>query len=314
MRPILVIVGPTAVGKTDLSIAIAQRLDGEIISADSMQIYKGLDIGTAKPTLGERQGIPHHMLDIVDPSQEFSVAEYQAMVEEILADLDVRDKVPILTGGTGLYIRAVLEGFLLGAEGKNEALRAHLHYIAETQGNTALHMRLQAVDAKTAARLHPNDRRRVIRALEVYETSGIPLSEHLSLQKERGPRHASVKFGLVRDRKRLYQRIDLRVDTMLAQGLLEEVKQLIQQGLDHDSTAMQALGYKELVGYLRGQYDLEEATRLLKRDTRRYAKRQMTWFRRDETIMWLDLDMLAQDEAVDKIVTNYEEVIRGIRN
>lgn len=314
MRPILVIVGPTAVGKTDLSIALAQRLDGEIISADSMQIYKGLDIGTAKPTASERQGIPHHMLDIVEPSLEFSVAEYQAMVEEILADLASRDKVPILTGGTGLYIRAVLEGFLLGTEGKNDTLRAHFHHVAETQGNEALHLRLQAVDAKTAARLHPNDLRRVIRALEVYETTGTPLSEHISRQKELGPRHASVKFGLLRDRSRLYHRIDLRVDAMLAQGLLEEVEQLLEQGLAHDSTAMQALGYKELVGYLLGQYDLQEATRLLKRDTRRYAKRQMTWFGRDETIMWLDLDILSQDEAVDKIVTTYGKVVRGICN
>ena len=310
MMPILVIVGPTAVGKTELAIEIARRVDGEIISADSMQIYQGLDIGTAKPTNTERQGIPHHMLDIMDPSEEFSVAEYQAMVEEILEDMDLRDKVPILTGGTGLYIKAVLEGFLFGAEGKDEDFRAELHGLAETQGNSALHLRLQAIDAKTAGRLHPNDRRRIIRALEVYETTGIPLSEHLALQQQRGPRHPAVKFGLTRDRKQLYQRIETRVDQMLAMGLLEEVEQLLNQGLTDDCTAMQALGYKELVGYLRGQYDLQEAIRLLKRDTRRYAKRQFTWFRRDTEITWLDLDTLSLDEAAEKVTTLYRRNIQ----
>ncbi|NLJ86423.1 MAG: tRNA (adenosine(37)-N6)-dimethylallyltransferase MiaA [Firmicutes bacterium] len=305
MVPILVIVGPTAVGKTQLSIEVAQRVDGEIISADSMQIYRGLDIGTAKPTEEEREGIPHHMMDIVEPWEEYSVAEYQAMVEDILQEVALRDKVPILTGGTGLYIRAVLEGFIFDGEGKDEAFRTRMQLIAETQGNEALHSRLQAIDPQTANRLHPNDLRRVIRALEVYETTGVPLSRHLQMQSEQPPRHKSIKFGLMRDRKRLYERIDARVDMMLEKGLLAEVQHLLDRGLSNESTAMQALGYKELVAYLRGEYDRQEAVRLLKRDTRRYAKRQLTWFRRDRNIIWLNLDKLSTEEAVEQITSIY---------
>lgn len=305
MRPILVLVGPTAVGKTGLAIELATQLNGEIISADSMQVYKGLDIGTAKPTVDERRGVPHHMLDVVEPSDEFSVAEYQAMVENILTELAVKDKVPILTGGTGLYIRAVLQGFLLGAEGKDASLRAELYNTAEKQGNEVLHARLEEVDAPSAKRLHPNDLRRVVRALEVYETTGTPLSGHLAMQKERPPVHRGIKFGLMREREHLYQRIDARVDEMLVKGLVEEVQRLLRRGLAHDSTAMQALGYKELVGYLEGHYSLEEAVYLLKRDTRRYAKRQLTWFRRDKAIKWISLDDHTSQEAVTRIVEDY---------
>jgi len=300
-----VIVGPTAVGKTELAIKVAKKVDGEIISADSMQVYRGLDIGTAKPTEEEREGIPHHLLDVVDPSEEFSVADYQKMVEKVLADLANRDKTPILTGGTGLYIQAVLQGFIFSPEGKDPELRARLEETAEIQGNKALHAQLAEVDPETAQRLHPNDRRRIIRALEVFYSTGQPLSYHLKMQGERGPRHRSVKFGLIRSRARLYERINARVDLMMQAGLLDEVKALVQQGLSDDATAMQALGYKELVGYLRGEYDLEEAVRLLKRDTRRYAKRQLTWFRRDREIIWLDLDRLTISEAVHKIVSIY---------
>ncbi|NMB11419.1 MAG: tRNA (adenosine(37)-N6)-dimethylallyltransferase MiaA [Firmicutes bacterium] len=305
MRPILVIVGPTAVGKTELAIAVAREVDGEILSADSMQIYQGLDIGTAKPTKQERQGIPHYMLDVVRPDQEYSVADYQAAVEQILEELARRDKTPILTGGTGLYIRAVLEGFVFEPEGKDDTLRARFERMAEIEGNDVLHQCLFEVDQATAKRLHPNDRRRVIRALEVYHTTGKPLSQHLEAQKQRPPRHRAVKFGLVRNRTRLYERINARVDLMMETGLLDEVKELLNQGLEDSATAMQALGYKELVGYLREEYDLTEAIRLLKRDTRRYAKRQLTWFRRDQEIIWLDLDELTITDAVQKITGIY---------
>jgi tRNA dimethylallyltransferase len=310
VRPILVIVGPTAVGKTGLAIRVAKQVDGEIISADSMQVYKGLDIGTAKPTEAERQGVPHHLLDVVAVDQEFSVADYQLMVEDILMDLAKRGKTPILTGGTGLYIRAVLEGFVFDSQGKDDDLRARLQEVAESQGNIALHRRLAVVDPDTAKRLHPNDRRRVIRALEIYHTTGQPLSQHLDAQKQLEPRYQAVKFGLARNRPRLYQRIDARVDQMIEAGLLDEVKNLLEQGLAEGATAMQALGYKELVGYLRGEYDLAEAIRLLKRDTRRYAKRQLTWFRRDEEIIWLDLDKLTIEDATDKIATTYWRNLR----
>jgi len=305
VRPILVIVGPTAVGKTDLSIAVARAVDGEIISADSMQVYKGMDIGTAKPTENERQGIPHHMLDVVTPDQEFSVADYQRMVEETLRSLAERDKTPILTGGTGLYIRAVLDGFVFDPEARDEELRVQLEKMASTRGGVVLHQRLAEVDPDSAKRLHPNDHRRVIRALEVYHTTGQPLSRHLAAQKRQPPRHPSVKFGLTRNRRRLYDRINLRVDLMMETGLLDEVKQLMSQGLEGSATALQALGYKELVGYLRGEYDLTEAVRRLKRDTRRYAKRQLTWFRRDQEIIWLDLDQISREDAVEKITGIY---------
>jgi len=310
VRPILVIVGPTAVGKTELAVRVAKQVDGEIISADSMQVYRGLDIGTAKPTETERQGVPHHLLDVVAVDQEFSVADYQLMVEDILMDLAKRGKTPILTGGTGLYIRAVLEGFVFDSQGKDDDLRARLQEVAESQGNIALHRRLAVVDPDTAKRLHPNDRRRVIRALEIYHTTGQPLSQHLDAQKQLEPRYQAVKFGLARNRPRLYQRIDARVDQMIEAGLLDEVKNLLEQGLAEGATAMQALGYKELVGYLRGEYDLAEAIRLLKRDTRRYAKRQLTWFRRDEEIIWLDLDKLTIEDATDKIATTYWRNLR----
>lgn len=305
LRPVLVIVGPTAVGKTELSIQVAKRVGGEIISADSMQIYRGLDIGTAKPTLEERQGVPHHLLDVVDPSEEFSVAEYQRMADEVLQDIARRNRIPILVGGTGLYVRAVLEGFVFEGEGKDPALRSHLQRLADKEGNKALYDRLQAVDPATAARLHPNDRRRIIRALEVYHTTGKPLSVHLQRQKHRPPKYPSVKFGLYRERAQLYERINRRVDKMMKAGLLGEVRRLLDQGLSDDSTAMQALGYKELVGYLRGEYDLEEAIRLLKRNTRRYAKRQYTWFRRDPEIMWINLGELDVPTATDKILDIY---------
>ena len=305
MRPILVIVGPTAVGKTDIAIAVAKEVDGEIISADSMQIYKGLDIGTAKPTVDERQGIPHHMIDVITPDQEFSVADYQANVEEILKELNRQNKTPILTGGTGLYIRAVLEGFVFYPKGRDESLRLKLQKIAESEGNIALHRQLGKVDPDTAKRLHPNDQRRVIRALEVYHSTGQPLSRHLEVQEQQPPRFPSTKFGLLRHRQRLYERINSRVDLMMEKGLLDEVRRLLDHGLDNSATAMQALGYKEVVGHLQGEYGLEEAIRLIKRDTRRYAKRQLTWFRRDRNIMWLDLDHLSKEDAVQKIASSY---------
>ena len=310
MRPILVIVGPTAVGKTEVAIGVAKRVDGEIISADSMQVYKGLDIGTAKPIEIERKGVPHYLLDVVDVDEEFSVADYQVMVEDVLKDLAIRGKTPILTGGTGLYIRAVLEGFIFDSQGKDEDLRARMKKAAETEGNLALHHQLAMVDPDTANRLHPNDLRRVIRALEVYHTTGQPLSWHLDAQKRLPPRHQAVKFGLTRHRPRLYQRINARVDQMMEAGLLDEVKGLLDRGLAEGATAMQALGYKELVGYLKGEYDLAEAIRLLKRDTRRYAKRQLTWFRRDEEITWLDLDKLTMEDAIDKIASIYWRNLR----
>lgn len=305
-KPILVIVGPTAVGKTKLSIRVAQLVDGEIISADSMQVYRNMDIGTAKPTVEERQGVPHHLIDIVPPSRDFTVAEYQELAEKVIADINARGKVPILTGGTGLYIRAVIDGFdFPGSEDLD--LRKKLAAYAKEHGREALHARLAEVDPSTAQRLHPNDLRRVIRAMEVYHLTGIPLSQHLARQENRIQRHPAIMFGLTRDRHKLYERCDQRVDQMLKDGLLDEVKQLLDLGFDPRSTSLQAIGYKELIGYLQGEYDFDEAVRLLKRNTRRYAKRQFTWFRRDPRIRWINLDELTWEEAARLISETYKK-------
>jgi len=289
VHPILVIVGPTAVGKTELAVQVAKEVDGEIISADSMQVYRGLDIGTAKPTESERQGVPHHLLDIVDPGEEFSVADYQAMVEEVLADLAKRNKTPILTGGTGLYIQAVLQGYVFSPEGKDPVLRAELEQKAESEGNKALHRQLSEVDPETAMRLHPNDRRRIIRALEVYQTTGQPLSFWEQQPDEQRPMYDLIMIGLHRPRPELYDRINRRVDLMLEHGLLEEAQNLLAQGLDEKFIANQAIGYKEFFVYLRGEESLAEATEKLKQGTRRYAKRQLTWFRADRRIHWVQV-------------------------
>ena len=304
--PILVIVGPTAVGKTELAVKVAQRLNAEIISADSMQIYRGMDVGTAKPTPEEQGGIVHHMIDVVDPDQDFTVAQYQEMVEEILASISARGKRALLTGGTGLYVKAVIDGFDFPAQPEDFQLRRQLQQIAQTQGPKALHDKLQRVDPVSARRLHPNDVRRVIRALEVYEVTGTPLSELLERQEHRPPRHEALFFGLTRPREELYLRCDQRVDLMLEQGLLDEVKQLLERGFDQRGTALQAIGYKELIGYLQGQYDWEEGIRLLKRNTRRYAKRQYTWFLRDRRIQWIDVSTVGPEQAVEEIVSEYQ--------
>lgn len=299
------IVGPTAVGKTELSIAVAKQLDAEIISADSMQVYRGMDIGTAKPSEQERQGIPHHLIDVVDPSHDFTVAEYQELAEKAISDIQEKGKVPLLTGGTGLYIRAVIDGFDFPGQDEDLALRARLQRFAQVHGNEALHRMLQKVDPTSAQRLHPNDVRRVIRALEVYELTGIPLSQHLKGQEDRPPRHKAVMFGLTRPRQQLYKRCDERVELMLKNGLLDEVRNLLNMGFDQRSTALQAIGYKELIGYFTGQYSWDEAVRLLKRNTRRYAKRQYTWFLRDNRITWLDLSQMSLSDAAAKIVECY---------
>ncbi len=308
-KAILVVVGPTAVGKTELAVDVARKLDAEIISADSMQVYRGMDVGTAKPTVRERGGIAHHLIDVIDPTEDFTVAQYQQLAEEAIIQITDRGRVPLLTGGTGLYVRAVIDGFDFPGEYEDLSLREEMQRFAEEHGNAALHQRLRQVDPAAAARLHPNDRRRVIRALEVYELTGIPLSQHLRGQSQRPARHEAVMFGLTRPRPELYARCDQRVEIMLRKGLLAEVKSLLSMGFDHRTTALQAIGYKELVGYLQGEYDWDEATRLLKRNTRRYAKRQYTWFMRDQRISWIDLGSMDSGAAVQKIVSEYKRKV-----
>jgi tRNA dimethylallyltransferase len=293
--PLLVIVGPTAVGKTSLSLSMARGFRGEIVSGDSMQVYRHMDIGTAKVTAQERAQIPHHLIDIVDPDYPFSVEEYQRLAREAIEDIHRRGRLPILVGGTGLYIQSVTHGYLLpGVEG-NPELRNALHRFADEEGNEKLWEKLRAVDPETAGRLHPNDRRRIIRALEVYEATGVPFSK---LQRKVSPRYDMLWIGLTMPRQRLYERINRRVDRMLEEGLVEEVEVLRKKGYHRDLTSMQALGYKEIMMYLDGEISLEEAVDAIKRGTRKYAKRQLSWFRRLPEVHWFDV---SEPESAEEI-------------
>lgn len=299
-QKVLVIVGPTAVGKTELSLRLAEKLDAEIISADSMQVYRGMDLGTAKATVTEQERIKHHLLDVVDPDQAFNVADYLDLATKALNDLQARDRTPILIGGTGLYIDALLDGFLFPDSTADPKLRAQLQEQADRDPDS-LYQELSKVDPQSAQKLHPNDVRRVIRALEVYQRTGETMS---SLQKKKAKEkrpYLPLYIGLTRDRSELYERVNMRVDEMLAQGLVEEVRTILAK-YPKQPTALQALGYKEIVLYLQGQLDLEEASELLKRDTRRYAKRQLSWFRRNKRIHWFNRSEQQEDEILNSIL------------
>ncbi len=301
LKPVVILVGPTAVGKSEVAIGLAKRLAGEIVTADSMQVYKGMDIGTAKPTPAERNGVPHHLIDIVSPDEAFNVARYREMAHRVIADIHARERLPIVSGGTGLYIRAVLDEFLLPGAGSDPLVRAKLEAEAAEHGKQALYERLQEIDPETAERLHPNDVRRVIRALELYETTGKTMSQHLKEAQKKEPRYHAIRIGLTRPRAELYRRIDQRVEQQIADGLVDEVRRLMQR-YQLNKTARQALGYKEIIDYLEGKSTFEEAVERLKRETRRYAKRQYTWFRRDERLRWFDLHAYASmADAVDDI-------------
>jgi tRNA dimethylallyltransferase len=282
--PLVVIVGPTAVGKTRLALRLAGELDAEIVSADSRQIYRGMDIGTDKPTAEERQRVPHHLVDVVDPDEEFTLARYQDMAYAAIDDVLTRGRVPLLVGGTGLYIKAVVEGWSIPRVRPNEALRAELYQEAEDKGGEVLHARLRQVDPAAAEKIDPRNVRRVIRALEVYLETGRPISE---LQRRRPPPYQVLQVGLTMERAALYQCIDQRVDRMIERGLVEEVRGLVEQGYGYELPAMSGLGYRQIGCYLRGEISLEEAIRLIKRDTRRFVRQQYNWFRLDdEGIHW----------------------------
>lgn len=293
---LLVLVGPTAVGKTGLSLELARSLRCEIISGDSMQVYRGMDIGTAKATPEERALVPHHMIDIRDPDEPFSSAEFQSEVKRCIREIQGRGKLPFIVGGTGLYIESVCYGYEFSEGGADEEYRRELKEFAEQFGSEALHRRLGSVDPESAARLHPNDRRRVIRALEIARVSGRPMSEHLHGQKKESPYELCI-IGLTMERELLYKRIDERVDQMMAKGLAAEVQGLLRKGYSPDLVSMQGLGYKELIPYLRSECSLEEAVRLLKRNTRRFAKRQLSWFRHMKEIHWIDMTDMANFSA-----------------
>ena len=285
--PVLGIVGPTASGKSALAMCIAKEIPSEIVCMDSMQIYQGMDIGTAKPTPEEQAAVPHHMLDLIPPTASFTVADYAAEAELILQKIWKQGKLPLLVGGTGLYLRTLMQGMPLGGIKSDEGIRAELWNIAEgINGKEYLHAMLQKVDPETAAKLHCNDVRRVVRALEVYKITGAPISSQNDVFEE-----GSFVFSLIgtsMERELLYERINQRVEKMLANGLWNEVERLLQSGVSPEAQSMKGIGYKELVPVVEGYLPLEEATDLLKRNTRRYAKRQWTWFR-NETVAWIDM-------------------------
>ncbi len=298
--PLVAIVGPTAVGKTALSIELAQAVNGEIVSADSRQIYRHMDIGTAKPTPAERACVPHHLLDVVDPDQPMTLAEYQQLAYAAIEDIHRRGRVPLLVGGTGLYVRAVLDGLRIPEVPPDPELRARLEAEARVIGAEALHARLVALDPAAAARIDPRNVRRVIRALEVCLHAGQPISE---LQEATPPPYRVLRVGLTRPRPELYARIDARVDAMIAAGLVEEVRSLLARGYGPELPAMSGLGYRQICQYLAGERTLEEAVREIKRKTRRFVHQQQTWFRLDDPrIHWFDLSR-----------TPYEAIVQFVR-
>jgi len=287
-KTVVVIAGPTASGKTDLAINLALKSNGEVISADSMQIYRHMDIGTAKPTKKEMMGIPHHMIDIIDPDESYSVALYKKDAEDCIKDVLSRGKLPIIAGGTGLYINSLIYNIKFSETVVNEEFRKKMNHIAQTEGPIVLHEMLRKVDPESAEKIHYNNVKRVIRALEVYEYTKKPISEHQKESRMEPPEYRYLVFIINMDRNRLYNRIDRRVDKMIENGLVDEVKRLLDMGYKPGSTAMQGLGYKEIISYLNNELPFDEAIRILKRDTRHYAKRQITWFKAIKDAVWIE--------------------------
>ncbi len=300
---LLVLLGPTAVGKTKLSLEIAQRFNCEIISGDSMQVYRGMDIGTAKASEAEQQVVPHHLIDIHDPSYSFSAAEFQERVKGLIHDIHSRGKLPFIVGGTGLYIESVCYDYQFTDVSMDEEFRQAQEEFANTHGEEALHGKLREIDPESADRLHANDRRRVIRALEIFHISGETMTAHLASQKKESPYELCI-IGLTMDRALLYQRIEERIDAMIQEGLVEEVQALLAAGTPKSAISMQALGYKEIVSYLEHELSFEDAVTLLKRDTRRFAKRQLSWFRHMKDIDWVDVTDTANFSAHFEMISD----------
>ncbi len=305
---LIILTGPTAVGKTALSISLAKKIGGEIISADSMQVYKYLDIGSAKIKEAEMEGVPHHLIDTLLPDEEFNVFCFQQMAKEAAEGIYGRGHIPIVVGGTGFYIQALLYDIDFSAEEDNSEIRAVLEKAAAEHGTGYLYERLKEVDAASAAAIHPNNHKRILRALEFYQLNGFPISQHNEKERQKESAYRSCYFVLNDDRERLYQRINERVDAMMADGLLEEVTRLREMGCKRDMLSMQGLGYRELLSYLDGESTLEEAVLQIKQNTRHFAKRQLTWFRREKNVVWIDKPDFDYDN--DKILNFMEEHIR----
>ena len=296
-KPLIVLTGPTAVGKTSLSISLAKAVNGEIISADSMQVYKGMDIGSAKIRKEEMQDVTHYLVDILEPEEEFHIVKFQELAKAAMEEIYAKGKIPILVGGTGFYIQAVTRDIDFTQAEQETSYREELEQLAKEKGTEYLHEKLREVDPKSAENIHANNVKRVIRALEFYHQNGTPISDHNEEQKQQTSPYNLSYFVLTAPREILYERIDRRVDQMMEEGLLEEVKSLRERGCHRGMVSMQGLGYKEILAYLEGEYPLEEAVRILKRDTRHFAKRQLTWFRREQDVIWVDKEQFHWNEA-----------------
>lgn len=295
-KPLIVLTGPTAVGKTNLSIRLAKETGGEIISADSMQVYRHMNIGSAKIRPEQMQSVPHHLIDVLDPWEDFNVVTFQKLCKDAINGIYERGRLPILTGGTGFYIQAALYNIDFTENEENQVYRKELEETAANLGPGVLHEMLRKVDPDSAESIHANNIKRVIRALEFYRGTGKRISEHNTAEREKQAAYRFCYFVLTQNRETLYKRIDSRVDAMISEGLVEEVNALKKQGLQRGHVSMQGLGYKEILAYLDGEISLEEAVYRIKRDTRHFAKRQLTWFRREKDVIWIDKDRFSGGE------------------
>ncbi len=306
-QPLIILTGPTAVGKTELSISLAKQVGGAVISADSMQVYRHMDIGSAKITKEEMQGIPHYLIDAFDPDEEFHVVRFQEYAKHCLEKIYGAGQIPILVGGTGFYIQALLYGIDFTEQAEDKEYRARLEQIAREQGPKALHKLLEETDEASAAQIHENNVKRVVRALEFYHLSGQKISEHNQRERQRESPYNFAYFVLNDVREQLYHRIGQRVDKMVADGLVEEVQKLKEMGFHKGMVSMQGLGYKEILDYLDGRCTLEEAIYRMKRDTRHFAKRQLTWFRRERSVIWVEKQEFGYDN--EKILSYLKEIL-----
>ncbi|MPM37203.1 tRNA dimethylallyltransferase [bioreactor metagenome] len=309
MINIFILAGPTAVGKTNISISLAKKLQGEIISADSMQIYKKMDIGSAKITEEEMQGIPHHMIDIVDPREEFSVAMFQEKAEELIKDIKDRGNLPMIVGGTGFYINSLIYNYNFANTNRDEEYRQYLEALAEEKGKDFVHNLLKEVDLESYNKLYPNDLKRVIRALEVYKVTGKSISQFAKEEDIFNIPYKVHYYVLNMNRDELYDRINKRVDIMMEKGLIEEVIRLQKEGYTSDMQSMKGIGYKEILYYLEGQISLERAIEMIKQFSRNYAKRQLTWFRKDPRVNWINKDEFSSDEAIAEYI--YKDFVKN---
>lgn len=310
-KPLIIITGPTAAGKTSLSVRLAKALGGEIISADSMQVYRHMDIGSAKVTKEEMEGVPHYLIDVLEPTEPFNVAMFQQMAKEAVQTIYSHGRIPILAGGTGFYIQALLYDINFQETGEDPSIRLSLEALAEEKGGEYLHQLLAQADPQAAEEIHPHNVKRVIRALEYFQQTGQRISEHNQQERQKKSPYAFRYYVINMERSRLYQRIDQRVDLMMQQGLVQEVEKLREMGCRRGMVSMQGLGYKEILDYLNGEISLEEAVYQLKRDTRHFAKRQLTWFKRERQVRWLNWEDFSfqQEKMLDYILKDSAEIL-----